>query len=151
MYTLTVSTPLGALNLRATQNGLVSADFSQKHQEINSSPLLEDAASQIQDWFNGKRRTFDLALDIEGTEFYRAVWQQLQRIPYGQFRTYGQIAKALDKPGAARAVGQACGANPVVLIIPCHRVLAGNGKLGGFSSGLERKKRLLDLEGIPWN
>lgn len=150
MYCLQTMTPLGALSLKATARGLTHAEFGLGLVTGHGSPLLTEAERQIQDWFNGKRQEFDLALDIVGTEFQRAVWQQLQIIPRGQFRTYGQIAKALGKPGAARAVGQACGANPVVLIIPCHRVLAGNGRLGGFSSGLERKKRLLDLEGIPW-
>lgn len=150
MFIRQVQTPLGLLTLRASSTGLVMADFTTQTESGESSPLLEDAARQVEEWFAGRRTDLKLALDIRGTDFQRAVWQQLQAIPRGRYRTYGDIAKALGKPGAARAVGQACGANPVILFIPCHRVLAGNGRLGGFSSGLDRKRQLLKLEGIEW-
>jgi len=95
----------------------------------------------------GTRRRFDVQLDLRGTEFQLACWGELQRIPFGSTRTYGQVARRLSRPaGAARAVGQANGANPVPIFVPCHRVLAGDG-LGGFGGGVELKRRLLQLEG----
>ncbi|HBS92542.1 MAG TPA: methylated-DNA--[protein]-cysteine methyltransferase [Firmicutes bacterium] len=142
MYAKQVMTPLGPLFLRATEKGLSEAYFGEG-EERESSPLLEEAARQVSQWFSGERREFDLALDLRGTEFQRSVWKQLQAIPRGQQRSYGQIANTIGKPGAARAVGSACGANPIILIIPCHRVLAADGSLGGFSAGLDLKRRLL--------
>jgi O-6-methylguanine DNA methyltransferase len=93
----------------------------------------------------GKLPPFDLA---EGTEFQRQVWDELQRIPAGQSKSYGEIAETLGKPGSARAVGSACGANPIPVIIPCHRVLASSKRIGGFAGGLEWKRRLLLAEGV---
>ena len=142
MYAKQVMTPLGPLFLKATEKGLSEAYFGEG-EERESSPLLEEAAHQVSQWFTGERREFDLALDLRGTEFQRSVWKQLQAIPRGKQRSYGQIANAIGKPGAARAVGSACGANPIILIIPCHRVLAADGSLGGFSAGLDLKRRLL--------
>jgi len=138
------------MRLRASQRGLSHVDFGAGKPAGPSSQILEETARQIQDWLEGRRAVFDLPLDIQGTEFQRAVWRQLRAIPRGQYRTYGEIADILGKPGAARAVGGACGANPLLLIIPCHRVLAADGRLGGFSSGLDLKRKLLDLEGIPF-
>lgn len=128
--------------LKATEKGLCQAYFGKSPQE-KSSPLLEEAAHQLGQWFSGERKEFDLALDLSGTEFQRAVWEQLRAIPRGQHMSYGQVAEAIGKPGAARAVGAACGKNPIILIIPCHRVLAADGNLGGFSAGLDLKVRLL--------
>lgn len=128
--------------LKATEKGLRQAYFGESPQG-ESSPLLEEAAQQIGQWFAGERQEFDLALDLAGTEFQRSVWKQLQAIPRGQHMSYGQVARAIGKPGAARAVGAACGKNPIILIIPCHRVLAADGGLGGFSAGLDLKRRLL--------
>ena len=85
---------------------------------------------------------------MEGTEFQRSVWREIEKIPFGKTKTYLEIAKAIGKPGASRAVGSACGANPLPLLVPCHRVLASNGGLGGFSGGLDIKKKLLRMEGV---
>ncbi|MDD3074772.1 MAG: methylated-DNA--[protein]-cysteine S-methyltransferase [Eubacteriales bacterium] len=142
MYAKQVMTPLGPLFLRATEKGLSEAYFGEGEGR-ESSPLLEEAVRQVCQWFAGERQEFDLALDLRGTEFQRSVWKQLQAIPRGEHRSYGQIATAIGKPGAARAVGTACGKNPIILIIPCHRVLAADGSLGGFSGGLDLKRRLL--------
>ncbi|MGI6366413.1 MAG: methylated-DNA--[protein]-cysteine S-methyltransferase [Bacillota bacterium] len=150
VYIRYVSTPLGKLLLAASERGLTRATYEYEPQPQHSSPVLEQAALQVQEWFAGARTDFDLPLDLGGTEFQRAVWRQLRAIPRGEYRTYGEIARALGKPGAARAVGAACGANPLLLIIPCHRVLAKGGGLGGFSSGLDLKEQLLQLEGINW-
>lgn len=150
MHCLTVNTPLGPLTIRANEHRLTYASFGCPEADAHSSPLLAEAARQIEEWFAGTRDTFELPLNLQGTEFQKAVWRQLMAIPRGQFSTYGRIAEVLGNPGASRAVGGACGANPLILIIPCHRVLAKGGKLGGFSGGLELKKQLLKLEGITW-
>jgi methylated-DNA-[protein]-cysteine S-methyltransferase len=105
------------------------------------------AVQQILEYLDGKRSAFELALDLRGTDFQRRVWEQLLAIPYGETRSYGEIARALDLPlRAARAVGTANGANPCAIVVPCHRVVAAGGKLGGYGGGLPLKRRLLALE-----
>jgi methylated-DNA-[protein]-cysteine S-methyltransferase len=109
---------------------------------------LKAARVAIESYLSGKARSFNLSLDLEGQpRFRQKVWEVLQSIPYGRVRSYGWVARKIGKPKAARAVGGACGANPVPLLVPCHRVIAGDGSLGGFSGGLGVKKRLLRLEG----
>ena len=110
------------------------------------TPLLEEAEEQLNEYFCHLRTEFDLPIAPRGTPFQQAVWDALDQIPYGETRTYGEIAAALGKPGAARAVGSACGKNPLWVVIPCHRVLAGDGSLGGYSYGSEVKQALLELE-----
>ncbi len=105
-----------------------------------------EAVVQIREYLEGKRDGFDLALDLRGTPFQRAVWEALLRIPYGETRSYGDVARAVRRPKAVRAVGSANGANPVPLVVPCHRVVRSSGKLGGYGGGLLLKKRLLALE-----
>jgi methylated-DNA-[protein]-cysteine S-methyltransferase len=102
--------------------------------------------SQLEDYFCGNRTGFDVALDVGGTEFRRLVWKALCAIPYGETRTYGQIARAIGQPRAARAVGLANNRNPVAIIVPCHRVIGADGSLTGYGGGLPRKRKLLDLE-----
>lgn len=109
--------------------------------------LFLEAEQQICEYFDGKRKEFTLPLEPAGTPFMRAVWQELLAIPFGHLKTYGDIAKALGNPGSARAVGMACGKNPIPLLIPCHRVIGKNKKLIGFSGGgIVVKQRLIDLE-----
>jgi O-6-methylguanine DNA methyltransferase len=105
------------------------------------------AVAQLGEYLEGKRRRFELALDLRGTPFQRAVWEALLRIPYGATRTYAELAAAIGRPAAVRAVGAANGANPVPLVVPCHRVVATGGRLGGYGGGLPLKARLLALEG----
>ncbi|MCC5828775.1 MAG: methylated-DNA--[protein]-cysteine S-methyltransferase [Phycisphaeraceae bacterium] len=116
------------------------------------SPEIQEisykAIKQLSEYFEGRRRIFRLPIDPSGTDFQLRVWDALSQIPYGQTRTYGQIAEQLDEPGAARAVGQACGANPIPVVIPCHRILGSQMALGGFSAGNAWKRRLLDIEGV---
>jgi methylated-DNA-[protein]-cysteine S-methyltransferase len=102
---------------------------------------------QLAEYFAGSRQEFDLALLPEGTPFECSVWEQLRRIPFGETRSYGEIAEAIGRPGAARAVGRANGANPIPIVVPCHRVIGSNGSLTGFGGGLEAKSRLLEIEG----
>lgn len=110
---------------------------------------LKAARAALTAYLEGKTRSMDLPLDLEdNTPFQVKVWQALRAIPYGRVRSYGWVARKIGKPRAARAVGAACGANPVPLLVPCHRVVAGDGSLGGFSGGLSNKRRLLKLEGI---
>jgi len=108
--------------------------------------LLTEAVRQLQAYFAGELCQFDLPLDLAGTEFQRRVWLELTRIPYGETRSYQDMANAIGAPKAVRAVGAANGANPVVIVVPCHRVIGSNGKLVGFGGGLPLKRRLLSLE-----
>ncbi|HEX9943874.1 MAG TPA: methylated-DNA--[protein]-cysteine S-methyltransferase [Thermoanaerobaculia bacterium] len=102
---------------------------------------------QLAEYFAGERQEFDLELAPEGTPFERSVWEELRKIPFGETRSYGEIAQAIGQPGAARAVGRANGANPIPIVVPCHRVIGADGSLTGFGGGLEAKSRLLELEG----
>jgi methylated-DNA-[protein]-cysteine S-methyltransferase len=106
----------------------------------------QHAAQQVLEYLEGKRSVFDLELDPRGTDFQLRVWNALREIPYGETRSYAQIAKQLGQPRAVRAVGTANGANPLSLVVPCHRVIASGGKLGGYGGGLELKARLLAME-----
>lgn len=111
-----------------------------------ATALTNRASSEVLEYLAGKRAIFDVPVRAEGSAFQRAVWAQISAIPYGETRTYAQIAESLGKPGALQAVGQACGRNPVPLFIPCHRVVGSNGKLGGYAFGPAVKKFLLELE-----
>jgi methylated-DNA-[protein]-cysteine S-methyltransferase len=108
--------------------------------------VLDEASRQLAAWFAGERTQFNLPLRPRGTPFQLAVWEALREIPYGETRSYAQIAAALGAPQAVRAVGAANGANPVAIVVPCHRVIGASGKLVGYGGGLELKKSLLDLE-----
>ena len=115
------------------------------HTEADKT-LLDETERQLGEYFACKRKTFDLPLAVKGTPFRSAVWDALRRIPYGEVATYGEIAREVGSPGAARAVGGACNANPIAIIIPCHRVVGANGALTGFGGGLDVKAMLLGLE-----
>jgi methylated-DNA-[protein]-cysteine S-methyltransferase len=110
------------------------------------NPILVETERQLSEYFAGKRRTFSVALDMRGTRFQKDVWEMLLAIPFGETRTYAQLAKQMGNPLATRAVGAANGRNPVSIIAPCHRVIGSSGKLTGFAGGLEAKAYLLDLE-----
>lgn len=120
----------------------VSAD---RMEEDGHDPAYE-VSCQLIEYFTGKLKTFSLPLAPEGTPFQKEVWKALLNIPYGEVISYGELARIIGQPGACRAVARACGANPIGVIIPCHRVVASNGGIGGYNGGIERKKRLLDLE-----
>lgn len=108
--------------------------------------LLARACGEIQEYFRGERKRFTVPVRMQGTEFQRRVWEALRRIPYGETRTYGEIARQVGSPKGARAVGMACNRNPVMLIVPCHRVVGSDGKLVGFAGGLDMKRTLLQIE-----
>jgi len=155
----TVNSPVGQLALAAASQGLcrlgigesaaeVLADLS-PFEVIDSPAELESAMAQLNEYFQGTRRQFDLKFDLgEATDFQAEVYRALCQIPYGETRSYAWVARQIRKPAAARAIGQACRANPLPIFIPCHRVVSAGGKLGGYSSGLDIKRRLLDLEAI---
>jgi len=150
------TSPLGDVLLAATMQGLAGVWFVQRQahmpdsstwQTDNGHPTLQAAAQQLAEYFSGKRDTFELPLHPTwGTPFQRAVWQALQRIPYGQTSTYGAIAHDIGNPKAVRAVGAAIGQNPHSIVVPCHRVVGANGSLTGFAGGLDRKTYLLAHE-----
>jgi methylated-DNA-[protein]-cysteine S-methyltransferase len=143
--TLSVESPLGPLALLEEGGAIVSLDWGAAKRE-DETPLLARARAQLVDYFAGRRHDFDLPLAPRGTEFQRRVWRALARILYGETLTYGALAQRLGS--APRAVGGACGANPIPIIIPCHRVVAATGALTGYSGvgGTATKRRLLELE-----
>lgn len=142
--------PIGALVIGASGEGIAvirAAASGEEALPAVSSPLLLDCMRWLDAYFAGDYTQPDLPLAERGTPFERAVWAQLRSIPFGETRTYGQIAAALGRPGASRAVGRACGANPLLILTPCHRVLGSGGKLTGFAAGLDMKHALLAHEG----
>lgn len=152
--TVVRDTPLGPLGVWATRHGVRRIGFSADDLVQDSgirgpSQHLDAAARQLAEYFAGKRQAFELDLDFSGaTEFQRRIYRRLLRIPHGRILSYGDIADELGEPGAARAVGQAVGANPLPVVVPCHRVVRSDGRLGGYSGGLVRKVALLRLEGV---
>ncbi len=114
-----------------------------------ANPVLLEAEIQLRAYFAGELRQFDLPLDVVGTDFQKRVWKQLESIPYGETRSYREIAEAIGAPRAIRAVGAANGSNPLPIVIPCHRVIGSSGKLVGYGGGLPLKEKLLKLEGWP--
>jgi methylated-DNA-[protein]-cysteine S-methyltransferase len=161
-HVISAPAPLGLLFTAATANGLRCLHFMDRRSLKSTRARLEPAtpgatwehsvrelepvARQLAEYFNGDRRRLELPLDWAGSEFQLRVWRELLRIPYGETRTYGQIAQAIGEPRAARAVGLACNQNPLPLFVPCHRVIGADGKMVGYAGGVARKKWLLDLE-----
>jgi O-6-methylguanine DNA methyltransferase len=125
-----------------------AARWEPQAEVVADGPGLGPVAEQLQAYFEDRLQQFDLPLDMRGTEFQREVWQALTMIPFGETRSYGEIAAQIGRPKAVRAVGAANGANPVPVVVPCHRVIGSNGTLTGFGGGLPLKQALLDLEGI---
>ncbi len=147
-----LDTPIGKLRLVSNGAALVRIEFEGRYGDVEedspvSDPVLEASASQLRDYFAGTRERFELPLEPSGTDFQRAVWAALSAIPHGELRSYRDIALAIDKPAAVRAVGAANGRNPLPVVVPCHRVIGSDGSLTGFAGGLDIKRRLLELEG----
>ncbi len=143
-----IQTPLGVAVLEGNENGLQSFVVLNNDEEITTiiPEVLEDAAYQIKEYFNGKRAVFNIDLNPQGTDFQKKVWKALQDIPYGKTVSYLQLSKTLGDPKAIRAVAAANGKNPLWIIVPCHRVIGSDGSLTGYAGGLHRKKWLLDHE-----
>jgi methylated-DNA-[protein]-cysteine S-methyltransferase len=144
-------TPIGTLRLVANDTQLISIEFEHQYSSDNhpeaSNAILKDCADQLTDYFSGRRQDFTLPLATPGTAFQQLVWSALTDIPYGETRSYRDIARSIGNPAAVRAVGAANGRNPLPIVVPCHRVIGSNGSLTGFAGGLEAKKILLELEG----
>jgi len=147
-------TPLGPFTLTADEHGLCGLSFPAEAPPVAPAslvaiaghPLLHEAGQQLLAYLDGSRRSFDLPLSIQGTAFQQAVWEQLRTIPYGHILTYGELAERVGGRQKARAVGGAAHANPLAIVIPCHRLIGAGGKLTGFGGGLPMKQTLLDLE-----
>lgn len=144
-----ISTPMGPLTLFAEENCLAALVFGD-YGGYDHLPLFEGTRRQLEEYFAGTRQNFDLPLNPSGTAFQRRVWRALLDIPYGTALSYRELARRADCPKGYRAVGQANGKNPIPILIPCHRVIGADGTLGGYSAGLDRKRFLLELEGISY-
>jgi len=151
-----MDSPVGKLTLVATDEGLAGILWANDRPsrvqlrietQNDSHPVLVQAERQLEEYFAGQRKEFELLLDVAGTPFQRKVWNALRTIPFGETRSYGEIAKQVGNPAAVRAVGAANGRNPVSIVVPCHRVIGSTGKLTGFGGGLDAKAYLLALEG----
>jgi len=167
LYTTNMDSAVGPLFLAASGRGLVALEFDARlpgQQSIRPNPRhvreekrglkFEDSThpmrpyiSELGEYFAGKRREFTLPLDLRGTDFQLACWRALLAIPYGEMRSYADIARAIGKPKAFRAVGMANNRNPIAIVVPCHRVIASDGTLCGYGGGLDVKRKLLELEG----
>jgi len=149
IYSATYSSEIGLVEVTATDAAIKSLYFVEQAgpDSVALPPVLQDCLAQLDEYFRGTRREFSLVLEPEGTTFQQKVWKQLRAIPYGKTASYLEIAQAIGNPKAVRAVGAANGANPISIIIPCHRVIGTNGKLTGYGGGLWRKEWLLDHEG----
>ena len=141
-----VTSPITSLSVTTNGRAVTRIVFGRYARRAPKHRLEHQAAEELLEYFAGERTEFTFPVEVEGTDFNRKVWEQVARIPYGTTKTYGEIARSIDKPGAARAVGTANGKNPIPIVIPCHRVVAGGGKLGGFGGGLLLKRKLLRLE-----
>ncbi len=147
MHTLTIATPIGDMTAMANESGVYSLDFAEDAELATSdNPILLTLAAELKEYFEGKRREFTVPLAPVGTPFQMGVWDTLRRIPYGETVSYIEEAAILGRPSAVRAVANANGRNPISIIIPCHRVIASGGGIGGYSGGVWRKEFLLELE-----
>jgi methylated-DNA-[protein]-cysteine S-methyltransferase len=167
LHTTNMDSAIGPLFLAASRKGLVALEFDarlpgqpsirpnprhlrkeqNRFQFEDSRPLVRLFVNELEEYFCGKRRDFTFPLDLRGTDFQLACWYALLAIPYGETRTYADIARAVGKPNAFRAVGMANNRNPIAIVVPCHRVIASDGTLCGYGGGLDVKRRLLELEG----
>jgi methylated-DNA-[protein]-cysteine S-methyltransferase len=143
-----ISSPFGNILLESREGCLSRLQFTdeQTDGEIFDQVLLS-AKEQLEEYFAGKRKNFDMPIGLGGTDFQRKVWMEVAKIPFGQTTTYMKLSQKLGNPAAIRAVGAAIGANPILVILPCHRILGSDGSLTGYAGGLDRKKALLELEG----
>ena len=167
LHCFNMESAIGPLFLAASRQGLVALEFDARlpgQQSIRPNPrhlreeqkdftfesaarLMRPYVNELEEYFAGERRDFTFPLDLRGTDFQRSCWRALLAIPYGETRSYGDIARAVGKPNAFRAVGMANNRNPIAIVVPCHRVIASDGTLCGYGGGLDVKRRLLELEG----
>jgi len=146
-YKAYFTSPIGILEIKSTENSIISCTFEEKKSAISViTPILEEALNQLDLYFKGKRTNFDLKLLLDGTDFQKKVWKELQNIPFGHTVSYQEVANRIGKKNAVRAVGNANGKNPISVIIPCHRVIGRDGKLVGYGGGIEKKRWLIQFE-----
>lgn len=139
--------PIGILEICCDNNVLISLKLvDEMGENARETGFIKNIKSQLDEYFLGKRKKFDIETKLTGTGFQKLVWQELQKIPYGERRSYSEIAVAVGNKNAQRAVGSACNKNPIMIIIPCHRVISKNGNIGGFAYGNSAKQKLLEIE-----
>jgi len=161
VYYASIDSPIGPIWAAATDAGLLQVHLRWSEdailsaikrridaQIIHDPGRFEELRGLLEAYFDGERVAFDLPLDLRGTEFQKAVWRAIHKIPYGKLSSYGRLAAAVGRPRAVRAAGNAVGANPLAIVIPCHRVIRSDGSLGGFGGGLDLKRYLLSIEGV---
>jgi methylated-DNA-[protein]-cysteine S-methyltransferase len=156
-YRTTMKTPIGTLLLEANDKALTHIELPGSYvpgatavdAEVPEGALTS-AVSQLEEYFAGDRKEFDIPLEVDGTPFQHEVWMALAEIPYGQTVSYAELAEMVGRPKAFRAVGQANGSNPIPIVLPCHRVLASGGHIGGYGGGIATKRSLLTIEGAVW-
>ncbi len=149
-YIKKMNTKIGTISIIEEDNVIIAVEINKKVKydeiQVKDTPILKETEKQLKEYLEGTRKNFTVPLNPKGTKFMKEVWTALQEIPYGEIRTYRQIAERIGKPKAARAVGMANHRNPIPIMIPCHRVIGANGKLVGYALGIERKEFLLRLE-----
>jgi methylated-DNA-[protein]-cysteine S-methyltransferase len=146
MNSFTVNNPIVTLSVTTDGKAVERIGLNENEGDSPQTDFERLVERELTEYFSGQRRDFSFPIRAPGTDFQKRVWRELQQIPYGRTASYGDIAKRIGKPGGSRAVGMANNRNPVPIVIPCHRVVAAGGKLGGFGGGIELKKKLLDLE-----
>ena len=151
MNRITLDSPIGKFEIFEESEKITRIDIisGENFSPETETPLLLEAKKQFLEYFSGKRKNFDFPIEFSGTEFQKSVWRELLKIPFGETKTYGEIAAAIGKPKAARAVGAACNKNHILIAVPCHRVIGSGGKMVGFAWGTEVKKWLLGHEAQP--
>ena len=145
---LAISTPIGTLTMESRDGALRKLTFSELGGKVKEDEITTETSRQLEEYFEGKRTEFDIPVQPDGTEFQKRVWNMLLDIPFGKLTSYGRLAALLGDPKSVRAVGTANGANPIAIIIPCHRVIGTNGDLVGYAGGLDNKSWLLKHEGM---
>jgi methylated-DNA-[protein]-cysteine S-methyltransferase len=149
MPATSIESPIGSIVIRASDRGVTSVSFEEQQQDVRDrTPILDEAARQLSEYFDGARTAFQLPLDLAGTQFQRTVWNALLDIPFGKTSSYLKISRLIGDEKAIRAVGLANGKNPIAVIVPCHRVIGSDGSLTGYAGGLWRKEWLLRHEGV---
>lgn len=146
MATQFINSPIGTLLLESDGSAVRRIEAVKKMGANDPDAITKKCAMELVRYFAGKSDEFSVPMEAEGTAFQKAVWNAMKKIPHGKTKTYGEVAKAVGRPAAVRAVGTACGANPLLVAIPCHRIVGSNGGLGGFSAGIDKKEWLLEHE-----
>lgn len=147
MDTFYYKSTIGILEISCENDKLVSLKLVDKvNMSCQVTNFIKNIINQLDEYFSGNRKKFEIDISPKGTDFQKLVWQELQRIPYGKVKSYSEIAKIIGNQNAQRAVGTACNKNPIMIIIPCHRIISKNGNIGGFAYGNSIKQKLLDIE-----